>query len=93
MRRLFILLMLVALLPIAGGAAAISSTDYRMDWFTPLTTGGGGGMASTAYAANLSVGQTAIGNAASASYGLGLGYWYGAFPGSRIYLPVVLRGL
>ena len=79
------------LLLVAGNALAMSSTNYRLDWFTPLTSGGGGGMASASYAANITVGQTAIGESSSASYGTGLGFWYGMLDWFKVYLPLVLR--
>ena len=78
------------LLLVAGNALAMSSTNYRLDWFTPLT-GGGGGLTSASYAANVTVGQTAIGEASSASYGTGLGFWYGMLDWFRVYLPLILR--
>jgi len=79
------------LLLLAGHALAMSSANFRIDWFTPLTSGGGGGMASASYATNVTVGQTAIGEAASANYGTGLGFWYGMLEWFRVYLPLVLR--
>ncbi|MFQ6100812.1 MAG: hypothetical protein ACE5OS_06205 [Anaerolineae bacterium] len=71
-------------------ALAMSSDNYRLDWFTPLTGGGGGAVASTNYAVNFTVGQSAIGTASSASYNGCLGYWCGEFE-YRIFLPLVLR--
>ena len=85
-----ILLALTAILLLAGSALAMSSTHYRLDWFTPMT-GGGASANSASYAVNLTVGQTAIGVSSSANYGAGLGYWYGAVTQFRIYLPVVLK--
>jgi len=76
---------------LAGSALAMSSSNYRLDWFTPLTGGGGGAASSANYAVNLTVGQTAIGASSSASYGVGLGYWYGAVVQYKVFLPVVLR--
>jgi len=76
---------------LAGSALAMSSSNYRLDWFTPLTGGGGGAASSANYAVNLTVGQTAIGASSSASYGVGLGYWYGAVAQYKVFLPVVLR--
>ncbi len=78
-------------LSIVGGALAMSSTNYRLDWFTPLTGGGGGPANSTNYAVNFTVGQSAIGVASSTNYGICLGYWCGAAVQYRIYLPLVLR--
>lgn len=76
---------------VAGSVLAMASTNYRLDWYTPLTGGGGGPAGSAHYAVNLTVGQTAIGAASSTHYQVGLGYWYGAAAGYKIYLPVVLR--
>ncbi|MCJ7642217.1 MAG: hypothetical protein MUO29_10040 [Desulfobacterales bacterium] len=63
----------------------------RLDWFTPLTGGGGGPASSANYAVNLTVGQAVIGASSSANYGGGVGYWYGAAAQYRIYLPLLLR--
>ena len=76
---------------LAGSALAMSSANYRLDWFTPLTSGGGGAAGSANYAANLTVGQTAIGSASSLSYQACLGYWCGAEGQWQVYLPLVLR--
>jgi hypothetical protein len=72
-----ILLLLVAMLMMAGTSLAMSSTNYWSDWFTPMTGGGGGPASSTNYAANFTVGQTVVGASTSEHYGSGLGYWYG----------------
>ncbi|MBU0496255.1 MAG: hypothetical protein KKB13_30745, partial [Chloroflexi bacterium] len=56
---LFILLLL------ASNALAMRSTNYWLDWYTPLTGGGGGPASSTNYAVNFTVGQSAIGASAS----------------------------
>jgi hypothetical protein len=77
MKRSITFLILIVLLLWAGSALAMSSTNYRLDWFTPMTGGGGGPASSTFYSANLTVGQTVIGASASEHYGSGLGYWYG----------------
>ena len=90
-RRVTVLLALTAILLLAGSALAMSSTNYRLDWFTPMTGGGGAPASSASYAVNFTVGQTAIGASSSANYGAGLGYWYGAVAQFRIYLPLVLR--
>ena len=74
-----------------GSALAMSSTNYKLDWFTPLTSGGGGAASSTNYAVNLTIGQSAIGGSSSANYAVGLGYWYGAAAQYKIFLPIVLR--
>ena len=68
----------------------MSSAHFALNWFTPLTGGGGGVAASAHYGVNLTVGQTAIGPASSAGYGAGLGYWYGMQP-NKMRLPLVLK--
>ena len=92
MKRVTFLLALVAILLLAGGALAMNSDNYRLDWFTPLT-GSGGAASSDHYAVNLTVGQSAIGTSDSASYEGCLGYWCGAAVEHRVYLPLVLRNL
>jgi len=94
MRRMVILLAVTVLfLVVAGSALAMSSTHYALDWYTPLTGGGGGQAGSASYTVNFTVGQTATGNAsASTNYGVCLGYWCGATE-NKIYLPVVMKNL
>ena len=82
--------LLVSLL-LVSSALAMSSANYKLDWFTPMTGGGGGPAASANYAINLTIGQTAIGASASANYRVGLGYWCGQLPGGRLHLPLILR--
>ena len=84
-------LVLVAILLLVGSAWAMESENYRLDWFTPLTGGGGGPADSAHYAVNFTVGQTAIGSSDSTHYQAGLGYWYVEDVGHRIYLPLVLK--
>jgi hypothetical protein len=91
MRRITLLLTLAAFLLLVSSALAMESANYRLDWFTPLTGGGGGAASSDSYAVNLTVGQTAIGASSSTSYGGCLGYWCGTAVEHRIYLPLVLR--
>jgi hypothetical protein len=82
---------LAILLLLAAGALAMYSTNYRLDWFTPLTGGGGGRASSAHYAVNFTIGQSAIGASASTNYKGCLGYWCGAVIPYRVYLPLVLR--
>ncbi len=87
-RQVTVLLALTTILLLAGSALAMSSANYRLDWFTPLTGGGGGPANSANYAVNLTVGQSAIGASSNIDYAAGLGYWYGIRE-YRIYLPLV----
>ena len=75
---------------LASGVLAMFSDNYLLDWFTPLTGGGGGPASSTHYAINFTMGQSAIGAFASTNYKVRLGYWCG-LRGYRTYLPLVLR--
>ena len=81
MKSKMILSVVVLLLLLAQVAHSMSSTSYRLDWFTPLTTGGGGTSSSTNYAVNITIGQSVTGAASSTGYSVGIGYWYiGAGP-------------
>ena len=90
MKRVMLSLLVVVLLLGVCTVLALSSDNYRADWFTPLTGGGGGPAGSAHYAVNLTVGQTAMGVSSSSRYQACLGYWCGELF-YRIYLPLVLR--
>ena len=92
MKRTKILLaLLIIFLLLTGSALAMSSANYKLDWFVPLTGSGGSEMSSANYKAYVTVGQTAIGASASANYGACLGYWCGQLPGGRLHLPLIMR--
>ena len=93
MRRAKLFLALILLLLLVGSVLAMSSDNYRLDWFTPLTSGGGGAASSANYAADFTVGQMASVALSSANYRGCTGYWCrgGAEP-YNLYLPVVVRG-
>lgn len=90
MKRTAILAALVIVLALVGQALAMSSTNYRLDWFTPLTGAGGGPASSVHYAVNFTIGQSAIGGASSTHYTGCVGYWCGIRL-YRFYLPLVVR--
>lgn len=92
-RRTFlpIALALLCTAMLAGGVLALSSSQYQLDWFTPLTTGGGGQASSGHYAVHLTAGQAARSALSSTHYGLCLGYWCGAGFSDWVYLPLVTR--
>lgn len=89
MKMKIVLVSVLAALLLASSALALS-VAYSLDWFVPLTGGGGGPTSSTHYEANLTVGQTAIGASTSTNYKASLGYWYG-IPAYNFYLPLVLK--
>jgi len=70
-----LLLTLLLLLLAFTSAQAMDSTNYSLDWFTPMTTNGGGVSTSTNYAINVTVGQTVRGNSASTNYAVRMGFW------------------
>lgn len=86
------LLALIALLLVSSVALAMSSANFRLDWFTPLTGAGGAALSSTNYTMNFTIGQSVIGASSSANYKSSLGYWvYQAAVIYYLYLPVVFR--
>jgi hypothetical protein len=91
-KRLLVAIIVVLLggLLLAQIVLAMSSTNYKLDWYTPLTSSGGPAT-STNYAGNFSVGQSVIGYATSTGYTAGLGYWYGAAGQYKIYLPIIMK--
>jgi hypothetical protein len=91
MKRKTILFTLLLLLLLAHGAQAMSSANFALDWYTPLTSSGGGLSSSVNYAVNFTIGQTAIGTSSSTNFSTGLGYWYGIFQQFRVRLPLVAK--
>ncbi len=95
MKRVILLtLVMVGLFLLAGQVLAMNSTNYRLDWFTPLTGASAGSATSTNYAVQFTVGQSAYQASASTNYGVCLGYWCGGSSTAtrRLYLPLVMRG-
>ena len=90
-RKTILLALLIIFLLSTGSALAMSSANYKLDWFVPLTGSGGSEMSSTNYKAYVTIGQTAIGASASTNYGACLGYWCGQLPGGRLHLPLIMR--
>ncbi len=91
MKRATILVMALILMLLTGHVLAMSSANYRLDWFVPLTGGGGGSDTSAHYAVNFTVGQSARGATQSTNYKGCLGYWCGAGGQYHVHLPLMLR--
>ncbi len=85
----FPVLVLIAALLFVTTAQAMISTNYKMDWFVPLS-GGGGHASSTNYAVDITVGQTAVGAASSPNYNAGLGFWTAVWEWI-IHLPLIIK--
>ena len=90
-RTMFLLALALLLVLLTSAAAATDSPSYRLEWFTPLTSGGGGSASSANYGISFTVGQSASGTAASAHYGACLGFWCGGAVEYGTYLPLALR--
>lgn len=70
-------------------ASAMGSTNYRLEWYTPLT-GSGGSMSSTNFKLDFTVGQSASINLMTSTYRDCLGYWCGLIDW-RVFLPLILK--
>ena len=78
-------------LAMAESVLAMNSTNYRVDWLVPLTSGGGGPANTSLYSANVTLGQTTAGTAGSTNYKLCAGYWCGIPSQFLLRLPVIQR--
>ena len=92
MKRIALLLVLILCLLIVGIVLAGSSENYRIDWFTPMTSNGGGTASSANYDASFTVGQSVIGASSSGNYEVCLGFWCEAIRALGISLSVTLDG-
>jgi hypothetical protein len=90
-RRMVFVLVLLVLALAASSVQAGQSTNYRLAWFTPLTTNGGGPSSSAHYTANVTVGQTAYDSSTGSNYQVSLGYWFGAIDNFHLRLPNIYR--
>jgi len=83
-------LLLCALL-LTSSVLAMDSDNYQLDWFTPLS-GGGGAASSDHYAINFTAGQSVTDISSGTQYSGCLGYWCaGGEVTHDVYLPLVLR--
>lgn len=75
--------------PESASAAALSSSAFALPWYS-LNAGGAMGSSSASYKMSQSVGQSVAGRAASSSYNLGIGFWYGV--GAKAGCPITRTG-
>lgn len=80
----------LAVLLLAGTAWAQVSPNFDLSWHV-LGGGGREGMSSGSHQINGTLGQFAIGPAASTNHSLGAGYWYGVGRGFSLYLPILFK--
>jgi hypothetical protein len=95
MNRKALLLVLMILL-LGGRALAMSSDSYRLDWFSPLTTGAGGSVSSPSYTVSYVLGQSASGILSSPANRACLGYFClsdrgGTRLDNSIFLPLSVK--
>lgn len=91
MKRIYVLVILVILLSLAGSALAMSSESYRLDWFTLLNTAGGGTYSSENYTLSVTIGQTAVGSPSGTGTQACIGFWCWVESLYKILLPRVER--
>jgi len=85
-----LLVVLLCCLALVSAVLAQGSTHYQLTWST-VASGGDSTSRSANYILGGTAGQGAPGEAASASYKLGSGFWYGVPMQYDIYLPIVMR--
>jgi len=91
MRTVLLIIVLLAALVLAGGAQAMSSASYKIEWLM-ASVGSGGAASSTHYRAHFTVGQMAVGCATGSTIRGCWGFWPGGeMPTPNIYLPVIMR--
>jgi len=90
MKRITLPLILIICLLVVGSALAGSSDNYRIDWLTPMTGGGGGSASSANYSVNFTVGQSVIGTSSGESHNVCTGFWCDVIAAFKINLPVIL---
>ncbi len=91
MKRITLVLFLIAaLFLVTTAVSAMVSANYRLDWYEPLTAGGGA-VSSAHYVVNYTVGQGETAGTASGNYKIRLGYWAGILPEFKTMLPFTRR--
>jgi hypothetical protein len=78
----------VLLLLLVSSVQAMNSSNFSLDWMTPLTGGGGGAVASNHYTIQNSVGQSAVSVCDSTNYATNMGFWQDFITILENWLPV-----
>lgn len=89
-RVIALLTAVLCCLILVGVTLAQGSTSYRLTW-SVVASGGDSTSRSANYILGGTAGQGAPGEAVSASYKLGSGFWHGVPMQYDIYLPIVMR--
>jgi hypothetical protein len=90
MKPRIILLIVLAFVLLLAVPARAQTEPYTLEWWT---VDGGGVTASIggSYQLGGSIGQPDAATASGGAYALNGGFWYGAAPQCRVYLPMVTR--
>jgi hypothetical protein len=96
MRRDMIVLMFIALAALfvalsVSNAIALAQSGNGFDLTWSTIDGGGGSSGGGLYSLAGTIGQPDAGLLGGGGYTLNGGFWNGAAPGYRVYLPLVLR--
>ncbi len=83
-----LVLLVLLLLLLTSSGRAMNSSQYRLDWFAPMT-GTGGASSSPNFSLSLTVGQTVTGAQGSPGYAMNLGFWQNW--SSSVFLPIVVK--
>jgi hypothetical protein len=91
-KSIFLWLMVVVLLISAVAVvSAMSSPNFRLDWYVNISGAGGGRSSSTLYTADFTIGQNAVSAASGPNFSAGMGYW-AAFPfNTYLFLPEIVH--
>ena len=85
-----VLLVVIVCLALAARAQAAASPGYHIDWLN-VAAGAAGSAGSAHYAADLSVGQSVLGEGANSSYRGMWGFWVVVDALWRVLVPLVTR--
>ena len=91
MKRKLFFVVLMLLILLVQSVQSMSSSNYKLDWFTPLT-GSGGSASSPIYSISFTVGQTVNKTSTSPLYSAHMGYWAGIMTWFEVFIPVILKG-
>lgn len=92
-KRIWILLATLLICSLVFSSAwAMASPNFLLGWFINLHSSGGGGLISDNYQADVTLGQSFIGQATSPQYQAQTGYWVPWVKDWLLLLPLLLKG-
>jgi hypothetical protein len=91
MKKISLLLIILILVVLFGSALAMESSNFQLDWFTPMSGAGGQAVSSLNYNLNFTIGQSTVANLSSPSFQTCLGYWCEAGNVYTVSLPLMRK--